>query len=166
MDIQRQEPEGMVSSYPALVVLLSTAGSDLRGKHGANRDTTYHGSISWLYGVDTIHWVSGPIIWNLHHEERLEKFPMGWILAIGILVQFGWEAALLLGGIRSAGIESWGDKLLTLIVNSLLETNLGMPYVYALFVLYTTRWTQQLKPREKKIKFLEAMRENNAKKVK
>lgn len=121
----------------------------------------YHGYMALILFVGYL----GAIIWNLHHEEPLEKFPLGWILSIGILVQFGWEAALLLGGIRSAGIASWGDKLLTLIVNSLLETNLGMPYVYALFVLYTTRWTQQLKPREKKLNFLEAMRENNAKKV-
>ena len=53
-----------------------------------------------------------------------------WILSIGILVQFGWEAGLLLGGIRSAGFATTGEKLLTLTVNSLLETNLGMPYVY------------------------------------
>ena len=45
-------------------------------------------------------------------------------------MQFGWEAGLLLGGIRSAGFATTGEKLLTLTVNSLLETNLGMPYVY------------------------------------
>ena len=45
------------------------------------------------------------------------------MLATGISVQFGWEAALLLCGIRPAGI-------MPLIVNSLLETNLGIPYIY------------------------------------
>jgi hypothetical protein len=41
-------------------------------------------------------------------------------------VQFAWEAVLLLTGIRPAGIQP-------LIVNSLIETNLGMPYIYLIF---------------------------------
>jgi hypothetical protein len=45
------------------------------------------------------------------------------LLAIGIGVQFSWEAVLLLAGIRPAGLRP-------LIVDSLLETNLGMPYFY------------------------------------
>lgn len=45
------------------------------------------------------------------------------LLAIGIGVQFSWELILLLSGIRPAGI-------MPLIINSLIETNLGMPYLY------------------------------------
>lgn len=75
---------------------------------------------------------------------------------IGILVQFGREASLLIGGIRSAAITSWGDKLMTLLVNSLLETNLGTPYVYVLYLLYSSRFTEQLKKRREKIRFLQA----------
>ena len=45
------------------------------------------------------------------------------LLAIGIGVQFAWEAVLLLAGIRPLGLRP-------LIVDSLLETNLGMPYFY------------------------------------
>lgn len=45
---------------------------------------------------------------------------------IGILVQFGWEFALFVSGIRQANEMS----LQTIIVNSLVETNLGMPYFY------------------------------------
>lgn len=45
------------------------------------------------------------------------------LLAIGIGVQFAWEAVLLLAGIRPPGLRP-------LIVDSLLETNLGMPYFY------------------------------------
>ncbi len=55
---------------------------------------------------------------------RRQFAPLYIWLAIGVLVQFGWEAGLLLGGIRSAGFASFGEKLRTLTVNSLLETNL------------------------------------------
>jgi hypothetical protein len=46
-----------------------------------------------------------------------------WLMAIGIGVQFSWEAVLLLSNIRPAGIQP-------LIINSLIETNMGMPYLY------------------------------------
>ena len=45
---------------------------------------------------------------------------------IGILVQFGWEFALFVSGIRPSNEMS----LQTIIVNSLVETNMGMPYFY------------------------------------
>ena len=46
-----------------------------------------------------------------------------WLLAIGIGVQLSWEFILLISGIRPAGLAP-------LVVNSLIETNLGMPYLY------------------------------------
>ena len=104
------------------------------------------------------------ILWNLHHTDRQEQMPLVWLLAIGILVQFGWEAALLLGGVRSAGFAA-GDMVRTLLTNSLLETNLGMPYIYCIYLWYTSRFTQQLRPREKQISFAAALRENNARTV-
>jgi len=50
---------------------------------------------------------------------------------IGISVQFCWEFALLINGIRPLNENS----IQTLIVNSCLETNLGMPIIYALHYL-------------------------------
>lgn len=100
---------------------------------------------------------AGIIVWNLFHENQHQQFPLKRLLLIGILVQFGWEASLLLGGIRSAAITAWDDKLMTLLVNSLLETNLGMPYVYVLYLLYSSRFTEQLKKRPKKLGFLQAL---------
>lgn len=88
-----------------------------------------------------------------------------WLLACGILVQFGWEAGLLIGGIRSAGFATLADKLRPLIVNSLLETNLGMPYIYLIFLAYTRRFTEQMKRRRTPITLTERIRENNAEKV-
>jgi len=46
-----------------------------------------------------------------------------WLLAIGIGVQLSWEFILLISGIRPAGLAP-------LVVNSLIETNLGLPYLY------------------------------------
>lgn len=88
-----------------------------------------------------------------------------WILSIGILVQFGWEAGLLLGGIRSAGFATTGEKLLTLTVNSLLETNLGMPYVYWIFAALTGKWIETLRLREDRSTVTERIVENNRQKV-
>ena len=104
------------------------------------------------------------LIWNMAHKKREEQAPLLWLLAIGILVQFGWEAALLLGGVRSAGFTA-AAKLQPLIINSLLETNLGMPYIYLIFIWFSSRFTQQLRPRSQRISFLQAVRENNHRSV-
>ena len=104
------------------------------------------------------------IIWNLTRKEKLHRINIPWILAIGILVQFGWETGLLLGGIRSAGFESLGDKLRTLVVNSLMETNLGMPYVYLIFIALTCRFTERMKRRQK-VSFVERIAENNLERI-
>lgn len=118
----------------------------------------YHGYMALILFIGYL----GAILWNLRHERKEQRIPLGWILAIGILVQFSWETALLLGGIRSAAIASWADKLLTLIVNSLLETNLGMPYIYALYLLYSSRFTEQMRRKACPLSFTEALEENNA----
>ena len=89
------------------------------------------------------------IVYNLAQKKAEKRINVPWILSIGVLVQFGWEAGLLLGGIRSAGFGSLADKLLPLIVNSLLETNLGMPYVYLIFIFLTSRFAEDLSARKK-----------------
>ncbi len=104
----------------------------------------YHGYMAVILFVGYL----GAVIYNLRQPRKDKQIPIPWILSIGILVQFGWEAGLLLGGIRSAGF-SLADSLRTLVINSLLETNLGMPYVYAIFILLTGRFTEQLSRREK-----------------
>jgi hypothetical protein len=54
------------------------------------------------------------------------------LLAIGIGVQFSWEFVLLISGIRP-------PDLLPLVVNSLIETNLGMPFIYLIHRTVTGR---------------------------
>ena len=118
---------------------------------------SYHGYMAVILFVGYL----GVIIYNLAQKDRLRRINIPWILAIGVLVQFGWEAGLLIGGIRSAGFASVGNKLLTLVVNSLLETNLGMPYVYCIFAALTTKFTEQLRPRNRLQTFGERVVENN-----
>lgn len=94
----------------------------------------------------------------MRHPRRVN---IPWLLAIGILVQFGWEACLLIGGVRSAGVGTVADKLRLLLVNSLLETNLGMPYIYLIFLAVTCRFTEQMKRREVCLTVPERIAENN-----
>lgn len=106
------------------------------------------------------------IIYNLSRKEREKQINIPRLLIIGVLVQFGWEAGLLIGGIRSAGIDSVWDKLSTLTVNSLLETNLGMPIIYYIFIQFSRRYTETLKRRNKIPDFGECVKENNLLKIK
>jgi hypothetical protein len=57
-----------------------------------------------------------------------------WLLAIGIGVQPSWEFVLLISGIRPAGLAP-------LMVNSLIETNMGMPYFYLIHQAVARRGT-------------------------
>jgi hypothetical protein len=59
------------------------------------------------------------------------------LLAIGIGVQFSWEFVLLISNIRPTG-------LLPLIVNSLVETNLGLPYLYLIHRAVTERVNEDM----------------------
>lgn len=104
------------------------------------------------------------IIYNLSRDKE-HRINIPWLLAIGILVQFGWEAGLLIGGIRSAGFATVEEKLKPLVVNSLLETNLGMPYIYFIFAAYSAKFTEQFNSRAEKLSIGERIAENNREKV-
>ena len=121
----------------------------------------YHGYMAVILAVGYI----APIIYNLTRNIKSERVCIPWLLAIGILVQFGWEAGLLIGGIRSAGFATFEEKLRPLIVNSLLETNLGMPYIYLIFIAYSSRFTERMKRRDGKLTMHERIIENNRESV-
>jgi hypothetical protein len=80
--------------------------------------SAYHGVMALVLAVGYF-----ILIWQNLGAPAGQKVNLLWLLAIGIGVQFSWEAVLLLSGIRPTG-------LLPLVVNSLIETNLGMPYFY------------------------------------
>jgi len=80
------------------------------------------------------------IVHNLTNEEE-EKLPLLKMLFIGILVQFSWEAVLLITGIRPQG---WNP----LIIDSLLETNLGIPYLFFIHKALTKRYNEDATKKE------------------
>ena len=59
---------------------------------------------------------------------------------IGISVQFAWEFALLINGIRPMNELS----IKTLIVNACIETNLGMPLILLIFYLARKNFNENL----------------------
>ena len=63
------------------------------------------------------------------------------LLIIGILVQFGWEFVLLITGVRNPGF-------MPLIVDSLLETNLGLPLMFFIHSAVCDRWEQDGRKRK------------------
>ena len=121
---------------------------------------SYHG---WMAAILFAGYL-GLVVYNLWQKDRSKRVQIPWLLAIGILVQFGWEAGLLLGGVRSAGF-SLSEKFLPLIINSLLETNLGMPYLYLIFLAVTAKLPQTLHPRQEKVTLTRRIQEINAKTV-
>lgn len=121
----------------------------------------YHGYMALILFVG----YAALIVYNLMQKERGKRINLPWLLAIGVLVQFGWEAGLLIGGIRSAGFDALSDKLAPLVINSLLETNLGMPYIYVIFLAVTARFTEQFRRRSRPLRLIERLEENNAESV-
>jgi len=75
---------------------------------------------------------------NIREKEKSKRAPLFWILAIGILVQFAWEFILLITGIRNVSLN-------TIIVNSLLETNMGLPYLYLIHHAINRKYNESLK---------------------
>ena len=86
---------------------------------------SYHGAMALILLV-------GYAIAIVHNLRGKERIPLLRLMAIGIGVQFAWEAALLINGIRPA---AWQP----IVINSLIETNLGMPYMYFIHKAVTER---------------------------
>ncbi len=76
------------------------------------------------------------ILYNIFTKQA--KINLFHLLLIGISVQFAWEFSLLINGIRPLNEAS----LKTIIVNSLLETNLGLPYMYFLQKLFFKHYNE------------------------
>ncbi len=121
----------------------------------------YHGYMALILFVGYLLLV----VWNASRKKKEERVNIPWLLAIGILVQFGWEAGLFLGGIRSAALGTMAEKMAPMIINSLLETNLGMPYIFMIFIAVSMRFTESLKRRKNPLSFADRIAENNKEKV-
>lgn len=74
-----------------------------------------------------------------------KKVNILWLNLIGIGVQFAWEGAFLLYGIRE-----WNSASIpTLLIDSLIETNLGMPYLYVIYRYYLKKKEEHSKKKNK-----------------
>lgn len=100
------------------------------------------------------------IVYNLFQKDGAKRMRILWLFGIGVAVQFGWEFALLLGGIRSGSME-FAEQLRVLAVNSLMETNLGLPAMYCIYLFVTSRVREDLTARDR-ISFSDRLAENNA----
>lgn len=116
---------------------------------------SYHGFMAMFMAVSYF----AVIVYNLLQSKKERRFNIIWLFTMGILVQLGWEAGLLIGGIRSAEFEPF-QKIMTLITNSLVETNLGLPAIYCIYLVLSSRFTEDLKKREP-ISFLVRLEESN-----
>lgn len=149
--------------WTALIVIWWIAAPMIAATFGGNlppvkiqRTTgSYHGYMALILILG----YAAAIVYNLFQKDRGKRFPIFWLLAIGISVQFGWEFSLLIGGIRSAEFD-FAQKITTLVVNSLLETNLGAVPIYCIYALTTSRLTENLKKRDK-VTFTERLAELN-----
>ncbi len=96
----------------------------------------YHG---WM-GVALVVSYLILIIILLKREPKKAFVNILYLCLIGFCVQFGWEFSLLINGIRPMNEAS----IRTLIVNSCLETNLGMPAIYLIYSLWSKRFREDL----------------------
>ena len=96
--------------------------------------TAYHGIMALILFAGYLYL----IIRNLHAKETgPERVNILWLLAIGIGVQLSWEFILLITGIRPA-------EIMPLLVNSLVETNMGMPYLYLIHKSVSSKYNEDL----------------------
>lgn len=101
----------------------------------------YHG---WM-GVVLVTGYLVLTILLMRKEQEKAFVSILYLCLIGFLVQFGWEFSLLINGIRPMNAAS----IRTLIVNSCLETNLGMPTTFALFYFWRKRFNEDMTRTEK-----------------
>ncbi len=137
-------------------MLAQTFGSKMPTVAIQRTTGSYHGYMALILLIG----YAAAIVFNLFQKDKSKRFPILWLFVIGVAVQFGWEFSLLIGGIRSAGFTSAAQKIQTLVVNSLLETNLGAVPIYCIYLLVTSRFTETLGKRDK-VSFLSRMRELN-----
>lgn len=91
------------------------------------------------HGVMVLILCAGYLMVIVNKLRGKEKVNILWLLAIGIGVQLAWEASLLIAGIRPA---LWQP----IVINSLIETNLGLPFIYYIHKYVTRRWKEDLSP--------------------
>lgn len=129
--------KGYAVEWSALIVTAWLAIALLSQNFGAGFQViTIQRGTGAYHGVMALILFAGYLLLIIQNLRGKEKINILWLMAIGIGVQFSWEAVLLVTGIRPAGLGA-------LLVNSLIETNLGLPYIYLIHRAVTHRLGKQ-----------------------
>jgi hypothetical protein len=115
----------IVTAWLAIALLSQNFGAAFHVITIQRGTEAYHGLMAVILFAGYLY----IIVQNLRGKEKINII---WLMAIGIGVQASWEAVLLLTGIRPAGIGA-------LLVNSLIETNLGLPFIFIIHRLVTRK---------------------------
>lgn len=100
----------------------------------------YHGIMGVMMAVGYLI----VIVYNLVNKDPSKKVPILKLFIIGFLAQFLWEFLLLVFGVRSQTYANdFARELATLFQDSLVETNLGMPYIYFIHKGITSRFDEE-----------------------
>jgi hypothetical protein len=127
-----------VAGWVAVAMLSQSFGADFRAVSSHRGTASYHGVMALILAAGYI----VLILRNLRAAPE-GKANLLRIMAIGIGVQLSWELVLLITGIRPAGIKP-------LIINSLIETNMGLPYLYLIHRAVSVRFNEDLSRQVKK----------------
>lgn len=90
------------------------------------------------------------VAYQLFRPDKRHLFSLLKLNLIGIAVQFAWEAALLINGIRPLN----GYSFQTIVVNSLIETNMGLPYMWLIYFFVSQHYNDDLSPYTGKREYL------------
>lgn len=121
----------IITAWLAIALLSQNFGAQYAPITISRGTSSYHGVMAALLFVGYLF----IIMQNLRGRERVDLL---WLAAIGIGVQLSWEGVLLITGIRPPGLGP-------LLVNSLIETNMGMPYIYYIHRTLTKIHSKQVK---------------------
>lgn len=123
----------IVAWWIACPLISQNFGSDMAQIAISRGTGSYHGAMAAIMFVG----YAIVCIYNIRQKQKGQKINIPWLLFIGISVQFAWEFCLLVTGVRAAGFGP-------LVVNSLLETNLGIPYIFFIYLFITKRFNEDL----------------------
>jgi len=124
----------IISGWFTTALLSQNFGNNLSMISIQRGTSSYHGAMALILFIG----YALLIIMNIKNKILEKKINIIWILTIGILVQLSWESVLLITGIRAT---NW----MPLVINSLLETNLGLPYLFLIHRAVTLRYREDLK---------------------
>lgn len=137
-------------------MISSSFGADLGTVSIARTTGAYHGYMALIMLASYL----AAIGYNLFQSQKEKRIPLLRLFFLGVSVQFAWEMALLIGGIRSPGF-GLAQIVNTFVVNSLLETNLGAVPIFAIYVWITSRFTEDAKKRPNAVRFSDRIEEIN-----